>query len=81
MSLKRSMLKAQYEKFCRAWQDEKLFQKIYLADGKPLPEGTHPLGKKPTFKMWVKAMENQKQMALQAPPEKAVEVKDTSWEE
>lgn len=81
MSLKRSVLKAQYEKFCRAWRDEKLFQKIHLESGKDLPEGVNELGHKPTFKMWVKAMENQKQAALQAPPEKAVEVKDASWEE
>lgn len=75
------MLKAQYEKFCRAWQDEKLYQSVVLADGRPLPEGINKLGRKPTFKMWVKAIENQKQMAKQTPPEKAVEVKDTSWEE
>lgn len=78
---RRSILKKQYEAFCRAWQDEKLFQKIHTADGKPLPEGVNELGRKPTFKMWLRAIENQKQAALQAPPEKAVEVKDTSWEE
>ena len=79
--LQRSMLKAQYAKFCEAWQNEKLYQRVYLETHEKLPEGTNTLGRKPTFKMWVKAIENQKQAALQAPPEKAVEVKDTSWEE
>jgi len=81
VSLKRSMLKAQYAKFCRAWQDEKLFQNVYLASGKDLPEGTQKLGHKPTFKMWVAAIQNQKLAAMKAPPEKAAEVKDVSWED
>ena len=81
MSLDRSVLKAQYEKFCRAWRDERLFQDITLKSGRELPDGVNKLGKKPTFRMWAKAMENQKQAALQAPPEKAVVVKDATWEE
>ncbi len=79
--LDRSILKKRYEAFCRAWKDEKLYQKIALESGGKLPEGMQVLGRKPTFQMWLQAMENQKQAALRAPPEKAVEVKETSWEE
>ncbi len=79
--LDRSIQKKRYEAFCQAWRDEKLYQQITLDAGKRLPEGMQVLGRKPTFKMWMSAMENQRQQALQAPPEKAVEVKDTGWEE
>jgi len=80
-SVKRAQLRWKYENFCTAWDNEKLFQKITLSSGKDLPEGMQVLAKKPTFKMWMQAMENQKQAIASAPPEKAVEVKDTSWEE
>lgn len=78
---KRAQLRKKYEDFCKAWNNEKLFQKITLSSGKDLPEGVQVLAKKPTFKMWMQAMENQKQAIANIPPEKAVEVKDTSWEE
>jgi hypothetical protein len=75
------MLRRQYEKFCEAWKNEKMYQKITLDSGKELPENMQKLGHKPTFKMWTQALKNQKMAAALAPSEKAVEVKDTSWEE
>lgn len=80
-SAKRAQLRKKYEDFCKAWNNEKLFQKITIESGKELPEGIQLLAKKPTFKMWMQAMENQKQAIASAPSTKAVEVKDTSWEE
>lgn len=32
-SLKRSMLKSQYARFCEAWNNEKMYQRILLSDG------------------------------------------------
>ena len=80
-TMKRSMLKAQYAKFCEAWAAEKTYQRIYVADGKELPKNVELLGRKPTFKMWLTAMENRRLAEQSRPAEKAVEVKDTSWEE
>lgn len=79
--LDRSILKKKYEKFCRAWQDEKTYQRVMAAAGSKLPDGMETLGRKPTFKMWLRAYETQMAAALQVPPEKAVEVEDPSWEE
>jgi hypothetical protein len=77
----RSMMKVKYEKFCQAWRDEKLYQQVHERSGTPLPEGVQKLGRKPTFKMWMAAMANQRAAQAKVLPEKAVEVKDTSWEE
>jgi hypothetical protein len=79
--LQRSILKTKYAAFCKAWHDEKLFQRITLESGRALSDGAPPLGRKPTFRMWAQAMKNQERAALQVLPEKAVEVKDTDWEE
>jgi hypothetical protein len=79
--LQRSILKTKYAAFCKAWHDEKLFQRITLESGRPLPAGVNSLGRKPTFRMWAQAMKNQELAALQVMPEKAVEVKDTEWED
>ena len=81
----RSMLKAQYERFKEAWNNEKTFQKYLLESGKELPEGHNKLTKKPTFAMWLQAVKNKKLSAdvSQPPPtdsdEKKVEVTDTEW--
>lgn len=32
-SIKRSMQKRQYEKFCEAWKNEKTYQRVLIADG------------------------------------------------
>ncbi len=82
------MLKKQYERFCQAWQNEKRYQQFILASGQQLEEGHQPLGRKPTFQMWLQAVNNKKISAEvhQPPPmaeeqnEKAVEVQDTDWE-
>ena len=79
--MKRQMLKVQYQKFCQAWQDEKTYQRVREESGVKLPEGVQSLGRKPTFAMWLRAMENKKLAEQQVKPEKAVEVQDTSWEE
>lgn len=79
MSLKRSMKRAQYDKFCEVWKNEKTYQKFMKEDGKELPEGSQTLGRKPTFKMWMTAMKNQDNNPVVE--EKSVEVADTSWEE
>lgn len=81
-SIKRTMLKKQYEKFCEAWNTEKAYQRLVLAEAGDLPTDTVPLGKKPTFKMWLTALKNG-QFDTQQPEQakKAVEVTDTTWEE
>ena len=79
-SMNRSILKKKYEDFCQAWRDEKLYQRVVLDSGAELPQGTYELGKKPTFKMWVQAMKNQKSAQVQV-PENSVSVDDTSWDE
>lgn len=100
-SLKRSAKKAQYEKFSRAWKDEKRFQKYLIEvqeapvvydgktpDGNPTeyivsPEGERipVLGRKPTFAMWNRAVDNQQRMQQSVQDTKKAEVDDLSWEE
>lgn len=77
--MKRAMLKARYDKFVKLWNNERLFQSIALKDGLQLPDGQNVLGHKPTFAMWLAAV---RQGKLQPKQEiKAVEVKETAWEE
>jgi hypothetical protein len=80
-AMRRRALKAQYEKFCRAWRDEKTYQRVYVGSGKSLPDGVEQLGRKPTFRMWLTALENKRLAERSAPPQKAVEVGDPVWEE
>jgi len=80
-SINRSMLRKKYEDFCKAWNNEKTFQRIMKIDGKELPEGQVELGRKPTFSMWLAAHKAKAFTPQVAPVDKAVEVKDTSWEE
>lgn len=87
--LNRSMLKVQYLRFCEAWTNERRYQDYLKAQGKDLPEGHAPLGKKPAFSMWLDAVKNKKiaAQAGEAPPavveaqesEKKVEVVNTEW--
>lgn len=88
-TIKRAMLKQQYERFCRAWRHEKSYQKWAEENGEDIGEGVQKLGRKPTFKMWLDAVNNKKiaasaeQQAEQANEkkfeEKQVEVQDTDW--
>jgi hypothetical protein len=77
--IKRSMLKTEYERFCRAWDAEKTFQRISKEAGQPLPEGVNILGRKPTFAMWKQARDNK--VFEQKQEEKKVEVVDPTWED
>lgn len=99
--LKRAKAKKQYEKFSRAWNDERRFQS-YMVDvqgaevvalGKNEdgeirqaivnPDGGDPmpvLGRRPTFQVWQRAVNNQKQVQ-QSVQDKKVDVDDLSWEE
>jgi hypothetical protein len=79
--LTREAAKKQYERFCEAWRNEKRFQQEKLSMGQSLPEGSLPLGKRPTFSMWLTAVKNK---AAQAPPPaptetKQAEVVDPEW--
>lgn len=38
MKLKRSMLKAEYARFCEAWNNEKTYQRILMAEGVKVEE-------------------------------------------
>ena len=78
--MKRAMMRKQYDKFCESWKNEKIFQRLMTENGEELPEGTFPLGKKPTFSMWMTAIENQKNVPDQT-DDKKVEVNSTDWEE
>jgi hypothetical protein len=80
--LSRSVLRAKYDRFVIAWNNEKRYQQFLLSSGQELEEGHARLGKKPNFKQWMLAMENQQvQAAYQAQQQaKQVEVKDTEWE-
>ena len=85
----RSMLRAQYTRFCEAWINEKMYQKYLLDKGEKVPEGHNLLTKKPTFNMWMQAVKNKKLAAdVSKPPpeaeekqqtEKQVEVVDKEW--
>jgi len=89
VKLERSVLKAQYTRFCEAWQNEKRFQRYLLDKGQPLPEGHSELSKKPTFAMWLQAVKNKRLAAdvTKPPPEvaekqqdeKRIEVTDAEW--
>jgi len=84
---KRSLLKRQYERFLEAWANEKRYQKYILQERGALPDGVQPLGRKPTFNMWVQAIRNKKitptshEPALPAQEEKSVQVDETAWDE
>lgn len=85
-SIERNNLRKQYERFAQAWRNEKRYQEYLESTGQQLPEGTHRLGRKPTFRMWLDAVNNKKiAAATGAPPapeqSKAVEVSDTEWDE
>ena len=81
--LNRSVLRAKYDRFCVAWNNEKRYQQFLLSSGQELEEGHTRLGHKPTFKQWMLAMENQAvQRAFAAQQEaKQVPVENTEWEE
>lgn len=83
--IERSKLRVQYDRFVQAWRNERRYQEFLEGQGQPLPEGHTKLGRKPTFQMWMQAMENrQVQEALvaqQAAEPKQVEVSSTEWAE
>ena len=83
----REAMKLKYRRFCEAWGNEQRYQKYVLASGQELPKEQPLLGRKPTFKMWLQAMQNKKiaEDGVTAPPtepevSKQVEVQDTDWE-
>lgn len=83
---KRAALRQKYKKFSEAWGNEKRYQRYLELEDRPLPSGTVPLGRKPTFSMWLKAVENRKiSEDVEKPPPtaadpKQVEVADAEWE-
>ena len=79
--IERSMLRKQYDDFCRAWNSEKMIQRIIESDGKELPDGHAKLGKKPTFKMWLDAKRSGAFEQSAQQEDKSVQVGDTAWEE
>ena len=86
-SLKRSELKAQYERFCAAWRNEKRFQEFTLSTGGVLEKGMNRLGRKPTFQMWKQALDSgafrfrPTEAAEAVVPDKSVPVESTSWDD
>ena len=83
MKIKRSILKREYEQFCDAWKNEKIYHRLTKENGKELPEGQGELGRKPTFAMWLNAKKNgvfTKHIDDKF-KEKTVEVSDAVWEE
>lgn len=85
-SIKRSILRKKYEKFSKAWENEKRYQQSLLQSGHELEEGHQQLGKKPTFAMWLVAVENKRLNvsgevlgAEKTLDEKKVQVDDVEW--
>ena len=80
--IEREQEKKAYQRFSRAWKNERAFQRYETARGEKLE--TPPLGRRPTFSMWKKAMEN-KEAALAAKKidetVKEAEKKDLSWDD
>jgi hypothetical protein len=80
------MLKRSYERFIEAWNNEKKYQKYVIEEEGALPDSVQPLGRKPTFKMWLTAI-RQKKITLQgtvpaaATEEKQVQVEEPTWDE
>jgi hypothetical protein len=65
-NVSRNRAKLAYEQFGKSWRAERRYQDTVLAKGLQLPEGQKPLGKKPTFRQWMKATEEFKQRELEA---------------
>jgi len=86
---KRTVLKQQYQRFLEAWANEKRYQQYILEEQGKLPEGVYPLGRKPTFGMWMNAIRNKKITPTSHEPgpsqaaqeEKSVQVQESSWED
>lgn len=79
--MNRTILRKQYDKFCDAWKNEKMYQRIATENGGQLPEGQQLLGKKPTFSMWMTAVKNQVFTQHVPAEDKSVGVVDAAWEE
>lgn len=94
-SLKRQQMREQYRKFQRSWNDEKIFQRYLVEkhgasvkqkDGHDVivtqnGEEHAVLGRRPTFNMWLKMVDDHR--AKQAAPRdtQKVDVEDLSWDE
>jgi hypothetical protein len=79
------MLKRSYQRFCEAWDTEKRYQKYVTEEEGALPDSVQPLGKRPTFNMWLTAVRNKKitldGRAPAATEEKQVQVEEPTWDE
>ena len=81
--MQRASLRVAYDRFCQAWRNERRYQEHLLATGQELEEGHAKLGRKPTFAMWMAAVEQRQVQAALAEKgidPKRVVVKDTEWE-
>jgi hypothetical protein len=85
----RTVLKAQYQRFCEAWRNEKRYQAYCAENDVPLDDGIQKLGRKPTFAMWRQALKNKAAAEVQRSiddaakkaAEKQVQTVETEWED